>query len=169
MDAVKKKAIIDAVKGITGLTTGVWENQKGAIRPKGTFFSCTLLTRGTSWERKGNLISKEGEQQKILTRLTTTLQVKVYDSEDASDILIRANNNTKFHSILNAGDVVCWGLITSGDISRVYTEYENVYFHDFQIAWTETDDIQQDVISDDVIKHVEIDGKFDDIYKTIYD
>ena len=108
------------------------------------------------------------EKQKILTRFTSTLQIKVFNSEDAFDIINRAHNNTKFNSLLNAGDVVCWGNLSSGDISSVYVEYKNVYYTDIQIAWCETDDIQQDVDSDYVIEKAEIKGTVDDVSSTIY-
>lgn len=156
----KQDALYDAVAEVTGLT-GVWENQEGAVRKTGKHFSLKLLYPSTTWERKGNIININNRDY-YLTRLRSTLQVKVFNDKDASDRVATMHNSVKFHKIINAGDVACWGLLGTQDISRVYTEYENVYVYDFDLAWSEVQLVQPDEESDITIDRVIIDGSVGD-------
>lgn len=157
----KQDALYDAVAEVTGLT-GVWENQEGAVRKTGKHFSLKLLYPSTTWERKGNIININ-DRDYYLTRLRSTLQVKVFNDKDASDRVATMHNSVKFHQIINAGDVACWGLLNAQDISRVYTEYENVYVYDFDLAWSEVQLVQPDEESDITIERVIFDGSVGDV------
>jgi len=168
MRQTSKDAIYDAVNKVTGLT-GSWENQKGAVKISTPHFSLKLLFPGNTYERKGNTKYDEDGKQVYITRKYTTLQVKVFGDETASDKMSSANNNTNWHKELNKGDVVSNYMIRSIDVSSVYdVEWENVYLFDFYITFDDESQIQPDSPTDDVIEreHIEadIDGNETDIY-----
>jgi hypothetical protein len=156
---INKDAIYDAVAVKLPGLEGIWEDQKDAVKPDGAHFSLRMLSPGIMWERKGNVMYRDGERAVRVTRLMATLQVSVYDSDYTP--MLTAQNSTIFHKTLNDGGIVCHGLIGSFDTSRVFTEWEDVHAFDFQISWTETANAFDDEPTDEFVETVEITGDID--------
>lgn len=163
MNKTHRDAIYDAVAYKTGLT-GVWAEKKGAPRMTGDHFMLKLLYPGTTIDRKGNVYYTGPEvngviQGMVQTRLMSTLQVTVFGDNTN---MLRADNSHKFHSYLNAGEVVCNGLINSYDVSSVWTEYETATAYDFTITWCELDRDNDLVDTDEFIETVELTQQVED-------
>jgi len=162
MQNQKKDAIYDAVKNITGLE-GIWENQKNGIKPSGPHFTLKLLFNGQPFERKGDKFINQQNREVNLTKKFTTLSVKIFGDENASDKMSSANNNTLWHKTLNKDGLVSHYLIRCVDISSVYdVDWEDVQLFDFYLTFTDETLVQPEVETDDFVDKVRIYPTIDD-------
>ena len=155
MNTTQKEAIWDAVNAVTGLE-GVWENQKGSVAPTTPHFALRLLFPGTSIDRKGEVIRRDDGRDTRVTRLVTTLQVKVFGQEDSN--MVSAHNNVLFHKYLNQGGIVCFAMLRSVDITSVYVDWETVNLYDFEIVYVREDLMQPESETDEYIEKAGISG-----------
>ena len=154
MNQANRNAIYNGVNIFTGLP-GAWEDQRGAPTIKGPHFTLKLLYPGVPIQRKGSPSFEDPNRVKWLTRLRSTLRIKVFNGDGISNIV----DSTGFHNALNDGGVVCNALEATADFSFAYPERERVEAYDLIITWTMEIPAQDEEPTDDWIDSVTINSE----------